>query len=236
MILKSPFRKVRPKEMTSVFKFEKPGPLRHEVRLSLHTFEAELLFMGYPLKSRVGLLRFSALLYDIWEEAKKEYPYAEYYLWLIHEKIEFISRNLKAIAVRYEDLLFDHSSDNSFEMTHLASQKPVVRTLWFKTPYGYKAAGIIADFDRLLCLALTAYHVGIIPNKVYEALRDEWSAHITVLFQLPLEWQSLGVGRYDIANHAELSQKAVSLMGISIEDILDQTKRSPLTPSPKKSV
>ena len=122
------------------------------------------------------------------------------------------------------------SDQPNFNIQLLTSDKPVVRSIWFKMPYGYMAAGLLADFDRLICLALTAYRIGAIPNKVYKALRDEWSSHIAALFKLPMEWHPLGLTRADVIADSALAQEAESLMGSLPEGFLTKQTRSFLAP------
>ena len=232
-MLKIPFKKMRPKDISSVFKFEKPGPLRHEVQLALNTFEPQLLFMGNVSKGYVGLLRFTNALFLIWEAASEDDPYADYYLWRVHNMITSLSQNLKAIMQQYENLLSKTIDHPNMQLHLLASEKPVIRSVWFKTPYGYMATGLLADFDTLLCLALTAYRMGAIPYKVYKALRDEWAFHIATLFRLPSEWQPLGLTRADMVADTVVAQEAESLMGALPEGFVNKQKRSFLAPDIK---
>lgn len=221
------------KQKTSVFKFEKPGPLRHEMQLSLNTFEAQLLFIGNSSKKSIGLLRFSSVVSLLWEASSEDDPYADYYLWRVHQLIRALSDEMISFINEYELLISKNMKHPNLQVKSLSSAKPVTHSLWFKTPYGYLATGLIADLDCLLCLVLTAYRMGVLSSQSFKQLRDDCSSRITELFKLPLEWYPLGLTRIDVFNKTELGQEAERLMGVLPEGILTQEIRSFLAPDIK---
>lgn len=221
------------KQKTAVFKFEKPGPLRHEVQLSLNTFEAQLLFLGNASKKSIGLIRFASVVSLLWEGSSEDDPYADYYLWRVHKLIRALSDEMINFIQEYETLVSKTMKHPNVQVTSLSSVNPVTHSLWFKTPYGYLATGLIADLDCLLCLALTAYRMGALSNQSVNQLRDDWSTRITELFKLPLGWYSLGLTRIDVLNKTELGQEAETLMGVLPQGILAQEIRSFLAPDIK---
>ncbi len=218
------------KQRKSLFKFEKLGRLKSEVQLHLNTIDSQLLFLGHLTKNGIGLLRFSGQMSKIWNAAAKDDPYADYYLLKVYDSIIKQRHQLIATIKHYEQKLLESASFGGQSIQPFTSEKPAIKSLWFRTQYGYLCAGLIADFDQLLRIILTAYRIGILLDKSYEMLRDEWEEHISSILKLPFKWQDLNITRADMDADTEVAQKAKAVMGQLPDLVLMKKLRSPFSP------
>lgn len=212
------------------FNFERPGRLMNRVELIINTPAAQKLLTGSINKGDVGLLQFTVLIAEIWKQAERDDPYADWYLVKIYDAMVTLKNQLAAEIQLQQQALNKINSTSGFIIKAFSSEKPLVKTVWFKTPYGYLGAQLIAVFDELIRTVVTASHVGVILDKGHEAVRDEWAGKIIDLFKLPLKWQAFDITRDDVVaknDKAKLAQKA---LGKLPEVILTKKLRSPFAP------
>ena len=173
------------------YKIERTGKLKNEVQLQLNTMDSQLLFSGNEPNFPIGLLRFAHQMAEVWIAAENDDPYADLYLLRVYDRIMKAYQEIAAAITDYEQQLLTSATSNNLTIKPFISEKPLIKTLWFRTQYGYLGANLIANFDRLMRIVLTAYRVGIILNKPYEVIRDEWASRIKEIFELPFKWQKL---------------------------------------------
>lgn len=166
----------------------------------------------------------------IWNAAAEDDPYADLYLLRVYDGIVKLRNQLKSLIQDYENQLSQSSMSQNLKLLPFSSESPVIKSLWFRTQYGYLGANLIADFDQLMRIILTANRVGVILNHSHEKIRDEWFGHIFSIFKLPFKWIETGIKRTDIDDNNELSNKAQHAMGKLPESVLTKKLRSPFAP------
>jgi integrating conjugative element protein (TIGR03761 family) len=212
------------------FKLHSPGPLLSSVILSLHTMDAQMLFMGYNQESSIGLLRFSGVMSQLWKAASKDDPYADYYLLKVYDGIIKLRNELNELIKEKEALLSSFTHSEHLHVPIFASKTPVTKTLWFNTPYGYLATALIAGFDRLMQLMLTLERIGVLVHQSHHALKIEWTMKIGRVFKFVLKWEDLDLTRSKMKGNNDLTQQAIQKMGKIPEDVMSKKIRSPFSP------
>ncbi len=208
----------------------RPGRLSGSVPFEIHTVDAQLVFAGYNPKNSVSLLQFGGQMTTIWDAAENDDPYADVYLLKVYDGIKQCRNQLATVIQDHQATIQAMYHRDSISLTPFASQKPVVKSLWFRTQYGYLGASVIADFDELMRTVLTAHRVGVLLEHSPEAIRDEWVNRIAALFKLPFKWQPLNITRADVEANNALAEKAQQAMGKLPEPVLTKKLRSPFSP------
>lgn len=214
----------------SVKKPTRPGHLLGRVPLDIHTSDAHWLFSGTAIKKAVGLLQFSSQMNRIWDAAKQDDPYADWYLLKVYDGIVTLRKQLAEYQQKQHEKICEQYDGHALQAMPFASEKPIVKSLWFRTQYGYLGARVIADFDRLMRTALTARRLGVLLDQSYEVMREIWSSKIIVLLKLPFKWQSLQMTRSHYNNQDARVARAKQLMGVLPHEVLDKTLRAPFAP------
>ncbi len=213
-----------------VSKFERPGPLVNEVQLVLNTIDAQTAFMGHGAKGAVGLLQFGSRMAELWEASERDDPYADFYLLKVYDAMIQL-RNQLALAIQStQHQLNQMNKYAGFILTPFQSERPLIKTLRFRTPYGYLGASVVADFDELMRMVLTAKRVGVMLEKSHEELRNEWLVQIMVLFKLPFKWQDFHITRADVEAKNKISQQARKVLSKLPESVLTKKLRAPFAP------
>ena len=208
-----------------------PGPLRGQVWLTLQTRQAQLLVRGRKGTSNqhaiIGLVGFADRLRLIWQAARDDDPYADWWLIKIHEGIAAAISLIQQQQQSLNDLL---QQTAAFEIIPAVSEKPFRMPLQFANPYAYQGAKLLSDYDRLVCTALTAQHVGLLDRESYLEELNPCAHKIRSLFNLPQGYRSLGVNRQMIRDDKEASERACQQMGQVPDDVLNGECRAPLVP------
>jgi len=211
-------------------KGQRPGRLLGSLPFEIHTIEAQRLFSGNTGKDAMGLLRFGGQMTEIWEAAEQDDPYADWYLVKVYDGIVKLRNQLATVTQDYQAKIQEVYGRANLPLTPFASQKPIVRNLWFRTQYGYLGANLVADFDELMRVVLTANRVGVLLDKPQDAIRVEWIDKINGLFQLPFKWQAFKLTRADVEANNDLAKSVHSVLGKLPEAILNKTLRAPFSP------
>jgi integrating conjugative element protein (TIGR03761 family) len=211
------------------FLSKRPGRLSGSILFELHTADAQQVFAGYSTKDAVSLLQFGGRMTHIWSAAEKDDPYADWYLLKVYDGIVRL-RNQLAVAIQdYQAQMTQGQSNLALEP--FTSEKPVVKSLWFRTQYGYLGASVIADFDKLIRTVLTANRIGVLLEKSHETIRDEWLNKIVILFKFPFKYQSFEITRADVEADNALAKNTQEVLGVLPESVLAKTLRSPFAPA-----
>jgi len=222
-------------EQPKKISFKRPGRLLNDIKLRIHTQDAQILFGGYQSKESVGLLMFGKQMANIWKAAAKDDPYADLYLLKVYDAILKLRKYFSIQIEKYQTQLAEHSRHPNLEITPFVSEEPLVKNLWFGTQYGFMAAQFIADFDLLMSIFLTAKRVGVSFDKTHVEIKKEATQNIEKLFSLPFEWVETGITRNDFKNNTSLSYDVKEKLGKLPQSILDLELRSPFAPDIKSS-
>ncbi len=210
---------------------EKPGALRGQVWLMIQTIHAQRLFKGRVASVEkpiiIGLVGFANRLRVIWQGARNDDPYADWWLLKIHEGIEIAGdyiRNQQA------DLVQQLEQMNALEIDVAASQRPYRVPLKFSNPYAYRGAKLLAEFDQLVCIALTARHIGVLDSNASEYILKTSARKVRALFMIPQSYRLLKINRERVRKAMGRSHEARQLMGEVPDDVLNGERRAPLVP------
>jgi integrating conjugative element protein (TIGR03761 family) len=210
---------------------EKPGALRGEVWLTIQTIHAQRLFHGRVATtdkpSIVGLVGFADRLRVIWQGARGDDPYADWWLIKIHAAIEVAGDSIRSSQVDLEKLL---EQMDAMEVGVAASQRPYRVPLKFANPYAYRGAKLLAEFDRLVCMALTARHIGLMGGQASEDILKACARKVRGIFMIPQSYRLLKINREQVRNAMGRSHEARQLMGEVPGDVLSGERQAPLVP------
>lgn len=204
------------------------GALHSDIWLTLQTRHAQHLVRGRSINGKppiTGLMGFADRLRLIWQAAQDDDPYAEWWLLKIHDGLEVADAR---IAERRKVMQSTLSRALALRIAPAAAKEPFRVQLRFATPYAFQAARILYEFDRLVCEAFTAKHVGILgPRQCAEAIRS-CARKVRSVFDAPKRYRRLGIDRAAIRGKDAILQRAELLMGALPEDVLSGARRAPL--------
>jgi len=200
-----------------------------EISLVLHNPIAQSLVQGSWGYKRMGLLQFAKLMQSLWQAAKEDDPYAEWYLMRTYEQITLLKEEVKNAEIMCQKK-FDQL--RGLEVQVVDNIKPVKFPLKFSTPFGYMAAYLIADLDYFFRQTNILKQLGILIEEHYKPAYFVQKTY--VLFAHSRRWQYTGVTRKDIKENNQMAQKARGLMGNIPMPILNNELQFLFLPRTKK--
>jgi integrating conjugative element protein (TIGR03761 family) len=210
---------------------EELGPLRGQVWLTLQTRQAWQLVRGrngtggkQPI---IGLGLFADWLRVIWQAARADDPYADWWLIKVHEAIADRDALLQRLQRALDEQL---AQMGSIEVAVAESEHPYRMPLRFANPYAYQAARLVSKYDALVCAALTACHIGMLDGADRRQVIELGGRKIRSLFILPQGYRFLRIDRAGILKGGGKSTQAVQTMGVLPGDVLSGERRAPLAP------
>jgi len=211
---------------------EQPGALHGQVWLAVQTVQAQRLIHGRkaaPGKPAIiGLVGFADRLRVLWLAARRDDPYADWWLIQVHEAIEgevtFVRRWQQEMQAFLGQM-------RAMDIRVATSTKPYRIALQFANPYAYQAALLLSEYDALVCLVLTAYHVGLLENDDKNAVIKGCARRIRAVFMIPQRYRLLKIDREMVRLNKGRSSEARQLMGAVPDDILSGERLAPIAPS-----
>ena len=191
---------------------ERPGVLRGNATLTVHTRQAQRLVRGRAARADkpaiIGLIGFATVLRNLWHGARADDPYADWWLLRVHEALNGAQAQMTAArtALGLED-------PSPITLGPATSVKPVRIPLAFSNAYAFRGAWLLATYDALVCAVLTARHVGVLTRE-----EAEWALHqagrcARRAFSSPFGYSLMGVTRRDVEQCTVRAQQAQALMG-----------------------
>ncbi len=210
---------------------EAVGPLRGQVWLTIQTRQAQQLVRGRSgtadKPAIIGLVGFADRLRVIWQAARNDDPYADWWLIKVHEGIE-VAGTLIGQRQQALDALLQQMG--SIEVSIAASLHPFRMPLQFANPYAYQGAKCLSAYDSLVCTALTAQHVGLQDSEACRRELNLCARKIRALFTISQSYRFLGIDRPLIHRATAESERARQLMGVLPDDVLSGERQAPLVP------
>lgn len=217
-----------------------PGSMKMNASVKLHSRLSINLFRGRKgepskhLRPIIGLLRFARQVSLVWSASAADDPYADMVLIEIEEAYEKAKLNLDEKTKTMQGLL---DGMEEFSITVQASEQPVEVELQFFSPWSYRGAMLLKQFDTLVRMALTARHIGIFSDDDWRRVVHDASRSIRHMYAAVSGWVSTGVTRDHIKANNKVAQRAVarymdldSSRAILEEDVLQGTRRAKLSP------
>ena len=222
-------------ERNNVTDARTPGALRSETYLVLQTHHSQRLVHGRGgddgKQHILGLVQFAALSRSVWNGALADDPYAHWWLLQMHEAIEESASELLALHAHVRGLL---QAVPGVTVAVAQSVEPVRIPLTFTNPYGFRGAYLLARFDELVRLILTARHVALVDRDSSARLLSDGGRHVRRAYISVLRYRFLGINGDDIRLMTARGKEAEAHMGPLPAGILEGTLRAPHAPDPRK--
>lgn len=208
-----------------------PGVLRGEVWLTVQTRHAQRLILGRAATrdkpAITGLLGFADRLRVIWNAARADDPYADWWLIKIDNALGFARNRIKTERAALNECIEQQSA---LQINVATAEKPHRVALQFANPYAYWGAHLIAEFDRTARTVLTAKHVGLINTMEAERSLGGCAGAIRRLFAVPQGYRALRIDRGSVMAGEEVAQEAADSMGKLPQAVLLGEHSAALTP------
>lgn len=208
-----------------------PGALRGQVWLTVQTRQAQRLIRGRngnaDKPAIIGLVGFADRLRVIWQAARNDDPYADWWLVKVDEALER-ARDL----VQKEQAVLDAQLEQltALEVAVAESMKPFRIALQFANPYAYRGAQLIAEYDKFVRTLLTGHHVGLLSGVAMEGLLNACARKIRGAFAVPQGYHFLNVDRAALQQGTANASRARQVMGEVPGDVMNGAHQAPLTP------
>jgi integrating conjugative element protein (TIGR03761 family) len=190
-----------------------PGAMQMSAVVKFHSTQSINLFRGRKgdpangVRPIIGLARFARQVSLVWSAAVIDDPYADQVLLNIEQAYDAAKVLLDAKEKTMSNLL---EGMEDFDITLQASAQPVDITLQFYSPWGFRAALLLRQFDKLVRMALTARHVGLFVESDWKAIVRESARALRHMFNEVDAWVSTGVKREDLRNNTAVAQRALA--------------------------
>lgn len=208
-----------------------PGVLRGEVWLTVQSHHAQRLILGRAASvdkpAIIGLVGFADRLRVIWNAARADDPYADWWLIKIDEALERARLRIKTEQASLDNCIEQCST---LQIKVVTTSKPYRLALNFANPYAYWGAQLIAEFDTTARTILTAKHVGLMNGALAESALQGCAAAIRSLFAVPHGYRVLRIDREAIKAGSKAAKAAADLMGELPSAVLLGERAAALTP------
>lgn len=190
-----------------------PGAMQMSALVKFHSTQSINLFRGRKgepakgVRPIIGLARFARQISLVWSAAAIDDPYADQVIINIEVAYEAAKISLDAKEKTMKDLL---EGMEDFEVTMQASIEPVEITLQFFSPWGFRGAMLLKQFDKLVRMALTARHIGIFTESDWLFIVRDSARALRHMFNEVDGWVSTGVKREDIRTNNNVAKRAAA--------------------------
>lgn len=208
-----------------------PCALHGVVTLTLETHQAQRLVKGRSGSAGkpaiVGLIGFAKRLRAIWHGARADDPYADWWLVRIEEALAYADATLESVSVDMQQAL---DAIDAIGVTPGASVRPMRTPLRFSNPYAYRAARLLAAYDRVVRTVLTAQHIGTLTRDDAQRVLYSIGREVRRALLSPVGYRPKGVTRTDATQRTATWLQAESEMGEVPAEILAGARRPAYTP------
>ncbi len=203
-----------------------PGALRGHTALTINTRQAQRLFLGRPVKIQdgqqvhpgvIGVRRFATLVRQVIVGARADDPYADQCLIQLDHEFESATQSLMELQSHIEKKLKVRAA---IDITVAVSIEPVSFPLRFGNQYAYRAAYLVADYDRVAAAALSAHHAALLPRLECEKLISRGQRLVRRVFNVPFRYRFSGASRQDVVRMNACGVAALEKYGAIPEAIL----------------
>ncbi len=228
-----------------------PGALRTHARLTLHTKQAQLLYLGRKRQEGedgkpgkpgiVGLDGFARAAAQISNAAASDDPYADLALLKVEAALAEAETAIRASIRQMTGPLASMASASSIEVDLAQSVAPVQLPFLLGSPYTAKGAYLLHDFDEMMRTLLTAQKCALIDRERAYSLLLRAGRPLRRIYAMPLlNWRYTGVTREDIRKNTRLAQQAREVyahlkVGDIPADVLQGARRPRFAPPVRKA-
>ncbi len=166
------------------FLIRHPGHLDSEGTLHIKTRIAQRHFLP--------LLTFAKQIKVIYRAARSDDPYADAYLIQVEQMLDKTQQSIQESITFYQQCL---SSYPDLFLSLADTEKPLRLPVRFSTPYGYIAARLLVDFDRLSRHIVSLYQWGLLAEMPLGTLLHQLSRPLNRLWGTTKNWKPSGLTR-----------------------------------------
>lgn len=218
--------------MSTAEKQIKPGELRSDSTITLHTRQGVSLFNGRDkTKDKpaiYGVPRFAGSITQAYFDAMADDPWADWFLLKVDIAIDHAQERFEEIR---NEVKKAYPANRSISIQNQHSVKPVSKPLDFKIPsYPHRMAYLVVDADYLALEILSLFHNGCMTRQHKDRLIHLVGRATRSALQSATGYRHLGVTRNDVKANNPKARKAKELMGEVPKDILDLKLRSDYAP------
>lgn len=212
------------------------GGLRSEITITLQTRAASKLWYGRRASNEngkhglMGAVKFAALVRSISDAAAIDDPYADMWLLRLQNGLLEARARLNRYANTIEEFVTSRLPEGLTVGDALSVRAEIIR-LQFATPFGYMAAYLVADFDKVARKVLLGRHIALLDTATSERMLFEGSKIVHFAISQVNGYQFTGVTRDDVTANNPSAQRAFQSMGKCPDDILRGEKRSDFAPA-----
>ncbi|MGI9449087.1 MAG: PFL_4669 family integrating conjugative element protein [Geminicoccaceae bacterium] len=205
----------------------RPGRLKGEVTLTLHTLQAGELLLGRPATDDKPAIpsinNFGNHIDQILTAADSGDIYAAAELVRIDEQLEAVERLLD---IETRKLRTSMAANSRFSITAGLSTEPVPHRLRLTSPYAHWVARLIGLYDELVALALSMHRAGYIHDKERDMIVAHARKAIRSCFYAVRKFRVTGTTRDDFEKGTARASEAAAKFGDLPAEILEG-KRKP---------
>jgi integrating conjugative element protein (TIGR03761 family) len=216
---------------------QEPGALRSQLWLTIQTREAKRLVTGRRAESGragiIGLTRFAALLRPLWNAARADDPYADWWLLQVDEALEQAHGTVQTLS---EPLATLWQGLPAVDIQVAESLEPLRVPLQFGNPYAFRGAYLVADYDSLVRRVLTAQHVGLLPREDAERRLALGGRAVRRTYSSPVGYKFFGITREDVVQGTARALEACAAMGELPAEVRDRARRGRYAPEIRATV
>jgi len=203
--------------------------------LDLYTQQAVKIFRGRPSKggSRAlpGLSDFITYANLIWERAKKNDPWADWYLIKIEKRIEKSEQDLAEQLNHVATLI--NTPRNGLRLVGIGtSAGPVPHQILFVVPQGFLTAELVGLYDELMMAIVVARQSSQISQRLAEQWIHQASRSVRAVYNSPHGYRDCHVSRPMVSSRHPKVREAVDCMGSVPKDVLDGRRLPEHHPGP----
>lgn len=190
-----------------------PGAIHTSAVVKFHSTQSVNLFRGRKgdpannVRPIIGLARFARQVALVWSASSIDDPFADQVLLDIEEAYDAAKETLDAREKAMNDLL--HGMED-FEVSIGASDAPVEFRLQFYSPWGFRGAMLLKQFDKIMRMALTAKHIGLFADNDWVSIVNNSARALRHMFAQVDGWISTGLKREDIRQKNKLARRAIA--------------------------
>ena len=210
---------------------DSPGTLHGQTWLTVQTHQAQQLIHGRnKTKDKpaiIGLVGFADRLRVIWQAARDDDPYADWWLIKIHAALEKNCQYISQCQEAVDKLLLQ---TQGLEVSVAVSQRPYRLQLQFANPYAYQGAQLIAAFDNLVRTTLTCRHIGQLNDDPATSSISNSASRVRATFSVIQGYRALGLDRKSLKQTGGNDPRLSRLMRNIPDDVLSGERRAPISP------
>lgn len=211
---------------------QRPGALSGPVWLMVQTYEAQRLIRGRRRSEHkpaiIGLIAFAELMRIVWDAARGDDPYADWWLLKVQQELADASVYMHALQAELDGFLTD--AYGHLEFTVAESSRPQRVSLQFANPYAFRAAQLIGEYDRMLCAHKTLQYLGLETSPPLTERVDAGGRRLRRALASPLGYHQCAVTREDVRLSTAAALRAKERMGVLPDEILNGCRLPDLRP------